>query len=146
MSAIEFNWKPTNRQLRQFGFISLFALPLAGWFLSGRPTPGSWENFHTLLLGGLAGAGALSAILAWTRPSLLKPFFILLSLIAFPIGLVVSEVIILAIYLFMFTPMALLFRLLGRDALQRDVDRDSTKTYWSPKRQAPDVKSYFRQS
>ena len=146
MSAIEFNWHPTNRQLRQFGLMALFGLPFIGWMLCGRPTPTTWESFHTYLLGGLAGTGILSALLAGFRPQTLKPFFLLLSLLAFPIGLIVSEVVTLVIYLLVFTPVAFVFRLIGRDALHREVNRNSAETYWSPKSQPPDVKSYFRQS
>lgn len=146
MTAIEFNWNPTDRQLRQFGFIALVALPLAGWMLSGRPTPETWQTFHTPLLGSLAAAGVLSASLARFWPRALKPAFVLLSLITWPIGLVVSEVIILSIYFFLFTPLALLFRIIGRDALDRRIDRSATETYWRAKRQPAGPKSYFRQS
>ena len=43
-----------------------------------------------------------------------------------------------------FTPMALVFRLIGRDALARR--RVNAQTYWAPKAAPTDVKSYFRQS
>ena len=35
MKLVELNWNPTNRQLRQFAIICLFALPLAGWLWGG---------------------------------------------------------------------------------------------------------------
>jgi hypothetical protein len=47
-------------------------------------------------------------------------------------------------YFGVITPVALLFRLLGRDALQRRF-QPQTDTYWRPKPGATDVHSYFRQ-
>jgi hypothetical protein len=40
--------------------------------------------------------------------------------------------------------MAFLFRVMGRDALQRRIDRDA-KSYWQPKAQPRDAGSYYRQ-
>jgi hypothetical protein len=48
-------------------------------------------------------------------------------------------------YFVIFLPVAIVFRLIGRDALQRVLNR-SAATYWQPKRQAADARSYFRQS
>ena len=45
----------------------------------------------------------------------------------------------------LFTPVALLFRLIGRDALSLR-RRAGTASYWKPKPAAPAVRSYFRQS
>jgi hypothetical protein len=43
----------------------------------------------------------------------------------------------------MVTPVALFFRLIGRDTLSRR-HRPEIKTYWVPKRQVSDLSSYFR--
>ena len=40
-------------------------------------------------------------------------------------------------------PVGLAFRLFGRDPLQLKMDRHSS-TYWQPKKQPRDVRSYFR--
>lgn len=92
-----------------------------------------------------AVAGLVMGILAWLQPSLLKYVFIGATLAAFPIGFVLSELIILLIYVFLFVPVALVFRCIGRDALHRKLDR-AAKTYWTPKEAPKDLESYFRQS
>ena len=62
----------------------------------------------------------------------------------FPIGWTMSKVIMAVIFYGVFTPVAVLFRLMGRDALhlRRQPNAD---TYWLPKPQAAGVGQYFRQ-
>jgi len=144
VAAVEINWAPSERQLRQFGFIGLAAVPVLCWFFSGAPSPSTWGAPTTLMICGVA-AGLVMGILAWLQPSLLKYFFIGATLAAFPIGFVLSEVIIFLIYALLFVPVAFVFRFIGRDALQRQLDREA-KTYWTAKETPKDLESYFRQS
>ena len=135
MKLVEINWKPTDRQLRQFGAICLVALPVIGWFWSANITA----------IGILAGVGLLLAVGGWIWPQILKPIFLGLSLVATPIGMVVGELAMLFIYYAVFLPFGLVFRAIDRDALQMRVQRGS-KTYWQPKKQATSAASYYRQS
>ncbi len=145
MSIVDLNLHPTERQLRQFGFIALAGLPLVAWVLSGMPGPDGWQSAHNTLIGGLAAVGLILAVVGVFRPRLLKPAFLVASLIALPIGFVLGELILLVIFWTTFTPVALVFRLFGRDALQRKVDR-SRDSYWQDKAQPQDVGRYYRQS
>ena len=79
------------------------------------------------------------------RPSLLRIPFLGAMLVALPFGIVISELILLAIYFLVFAPVALWFKLMGRDALERRLDR-AAASYWRPKAQPRGVESYFRQS
>jgi hypothetical protein len=67
-----------------------------------------------------------------------------LTIITFPIGVVVGEVVMMAIYFAVFLPIGMIFRLMRRDALERGIDK-SAPTYWQPKKQPAKVDSYFRQ-
>lgn len=145
MKMVEMNWQPTERQLRQFGMISLIAVPLAGWLFMHRPMPGTWSSTQGVILGILFMSGLLMAFLSLVSPRLLRWPFLALCLVGLPIGMIVSELVIAAIYFLVFTPMALLFKLIGRDALQRKLEPDAV-TYWQAKRQASGPASYFRQS
>lgn len=146
MSHIQINWKPKDRQLKQFGLISLVGFPLAGWVLSGLPGWKTvWSDGSTAAVCSLMLLGVTLATLGFVRPQLLKPVFLLLSLVTFPIGLVVSEVVVLTVYVTAFVPMGLFFRLTGRDAMQRTIDRNRP-SYWEVKPQSTGPKSYFRQS
>lgn len=138
MKLIEINWKPDDRQLRQFGLICLPGLPLAGWLV----TRGHGSN--STVIGLLAGIGLSFAIAAMIRPGLLKYVFLAATVVTLPIGMVVSEVILVLIYFGLFTPIALLFRLMGRDALDR-AWKVRDKSYWVPHQQATDAARYFQQ-
>jgi hypothetical protein len=139
------NLNPTPRQLGQFACAGVLLMPFAAWMLSGRPLGVAWQPQHTLLIGGLFALGLIFVALSYLAPRALRPIFIAATLATFPIGFVISEILLAAIYFLVFTPVALLFRLVGRDALDRKIDR-SAKSYWQAKQQPRDVASYFRQS
>lgn len=145
MAAIDLNLDPTPKQLRQFGWIATLALPLAGWLFMHRPSIGEIHGNRLLVLGILAALGVVCGALASVRSELLKWPFVALSVATFPIGLVVGECVLLLIYGVAFVPMALLFRVLKRDALQRKLSPDAA-SYWQPKAQPSQVSHYYRQS
>ncbi len=145
MKLVEINWRPGNRQLRQFGLIALVALPFLGWWFGGRPGLTGWTPGQQLAVGILASIGLVLGGIGLVRPQLLRYVFLAAMIVALPIGLVISEVILLLIYYGMFAPIGLFFRLTNRDALKRTIDRRAS-TYWSPKAQPTNVDSYFRQS
>jgi hypothetical protein len=145
MALIDIHWKPSDRQLRQFGWIALIALPLAGWLFSGKPWPAEATGVQRAVIGALAAVGILAAVLAVAQPQALRWPFIGATLVALPIGLVVGEVVLVVIYFGLFLPVSVIFRLLGRDALERGIDRKRT-SYWQAKPQPSGPESYFRQS
>ena len=135
MKLVKMNWRPTDRQLRQFGVIAMVALPLVAWIWGGTPA----------VIGAMATVGAALAAVGWVWPPVLKPLFVTLSLVAIPIGLVISELALILMYFGLFLPTGLIFRLIGRDALERKFDREAP-TYWRPKKTPTDPASYLRQS
>ena len=134
MSLVEFNWQPSDRQLRQFGGVSVLALPLIGWLWSAS----------SMTLGILAIAGLTIATIGWIRPKWIKPVFLGLAVVATPIGMVLGELMIFLIYGLVFVPMAVCFRLIGRDSLRRKGTKQDS--YWEPIKQPKDLTSYYRQS
>jgi hypothetical protein len=134
MKLVEINWNPTDRQLRQFGWICVIALPLVGW-IWGADLP------VLLVIGGI---GLALSMVGLALPGVLKPIFLALTIVATPIGLILGEVAMLLVYFGVFLPIGLAFRLAKRDALQ--LKRDSTATsYWQLKKQTRSVASYYRQ-
>ncbi len=125
---------PSVKTLRQFaGLCLLFFGSLGVWHLShGRTGLG----VAVLLLATIGLPG-----LVW--PKCLRPVFVGWLMAVFPIGWLVSHVLLTVVYYGLFTPMAVVFRLRGRDALRlRPV---SLESYWQPKAQPAGVTSYFRQ-
>src|SRR5204863_7614358 len=77
-------------------------------------------------------------------PSFSQRFYDFLKTTAKPAEWLVSQVVTAVVYYGVFTPVGLLFRLIGRDVLRRQFDRDA-ETYWKPVDAPPDARRYFRQ-
>ena len=129
--------RPSTRILRQFAAAWLFFLLLAGMHQYVT------RNHHTagvvllLLAVGLGGLGL-------SRPGAVRWLFIGCMVLTYPIGWVVSQVMLMLMFYCIITPVALFFKLTGRDLLIRKPDRART-SFWEPKSPSPDVSSYFRQ-
>lgn len=134
MALIEANWRPTTRQLRQFGVACLVAFPLLGWI---------WGAAASVLLW-LVVAGAACALVGFVFPKLLVPLFVGITAVTLPIGIVVGELGLLFLYFFVLLPIGLTFRLLGRDPLEREADPEA-ESYWRARGQGVDPASYYRQ-
>ncbi|HYN06263.1 MAG TPA: hypothetical protein VES67_02635 [Vicinamibacterales bacterium] len=124
------------RLLRQFaGLWLVFWGGLAAWQLyQGRPT-------RAAVLGGLAVA--LGAV-GLARPETIRPFFAALNAIARPIGAVMTRIVLGIAYYGLFTPLALVFRAMGRDPLFRQ-RRSGATTYWTARTGTQEPRRYFRQ-
>lgn len=134
---IRIDWQPGEAKLRQFGWISLVGFGLLAsmaWFRFGSQPVAS----------ALCGLAVLAPVIGMLRPGLLKFLYLGLSLLALPIGFVVSNLLLLSIFLLVFTPVALIFRLIGRDELRLRLTR-AAPTYWNtydPEKRNPS--SYYR--
>ena len=67
----------------------------------------------------LAGLALVVGLLGLVAPRLIRPIYVGWMIAAFPIGWVMSHVVQALILYGLFTPVALVFRLIGRDALYR---------------------------
>jgi hypothetical protein len=130
--------RPTERILRQFGGLWLLVLGgLAGW-------NGLVHGNHGRALG-LGTLGILVGILSVIKPRAVEPLFTGLMMLTYPIGWLVSRILLVVLFYGMFTPLALFFRLIGRDTLTRR-RRPDQPSYWVTKPGASDVRRYFRQT
>src|SRR5262249_49494445 len=106
-----------------------------------------WHGFVT----GNRTAAIVFAVLALAvgplglfRPQAIRLLFVGLMILTFPIGWVVSRILLAFLFYVVFTPVGLVFKLLGRDPLSRR-RQPNKDTYWAPKVVATDARSYFRQ-
>jgi hypothetical protein len=76
-------------------------------------------------------------------PHVRKPIYVSWMYAVMPIGVVVSYLVLAAIYFLILTPMGFVRRMFG-DPLQRRFDRQAV-TYWSPSRSRNDKRDYLRQ-
>jgi saxitoxin biosynthesis operon SxtJ-like protein len=128
---------PSARTLRQFaGLWIVFFAALAAWQGFGREK----TSLGWVLLALALTVGPIGLI----RPQLLRWLYVGWMIAVFPIGWVVSRVMLAVLFYGVFTPLGLAMRLAGRDVLQLRRPAGRT-TYWVPKPAATDLRSYFRQ-
>ena len=128
---------PSRKMLRQFaGAWLVFFLCWAAWmgFKKGNAGPGS----------ALAVVAVVVGVAGLIKPSLLRWIFVAWMVLAFPIGWLISLVMLLILFYGVFTPVALLLRWRGRDALRLKQPASGT-SFWLDKHTPLDVRSYFRQ-
>ena len=146
MALIRLNLNPTAKELRQFGFIALGAFGLLGALLYWHVVP-LWRVFGaaTPTVAYVVWAvGALSAFLSMVAPKMNRPLFVGLSVVAYPIGVVMSYVIMGAFFFLILTPLGSIFRLAGRDPLRRRFDA-TARSYWISRKAAAKTDRYFSQ-
>ena len=111
MALIELKTNPTPRDLKWFGLILLAFLGFVGGIV--------WLRTGSLAAPRVLWAiGAALAAVYYVVPPLRKPMFVGWSYLTYPIGWVVSHVLLSAIFFALITPMAVLFRWTGRDSLR----------------------------
>jgi hypothetical protein len=135
MSAFVIPWHPSSRTLRQFAGLWLICVGLLAWRCGLASGHGAGVVLGALALGiGVAGL---------MRPAWVRPLFVALTMLTLPVGWAVSNLLLVVVFFGLFIPIAFIFRLLGRDVLERRFrpDRDS---YWEPKAQPVDLARYFR--
>ena len=143
---IDINLKPDQKILKQFGLICLVGFMMLGGLVFWRSGLfglefGAAAKPVAYSLWGIAGLSGLFSLVA---PRANLPLYVGLTVLTYPIGYVVSHVIMGIIFFGMLTPLALIFRLIGRDALHRRFDQRS-KSYWEDSKPAKDPRRYFRQ-
>jgi hypothetical protein len=93
----------------------------------------------------VAATALLVGPVGLVRPRSVRFVFAGAMALAKPIGWVVSHAVLAAIFYLVITPLALVFRLSGRDALARRSGRGAP-THWAPRRQRTDPWQYLNQS
>jgi hypothetical protein len=143
---IEIDFNPDDRTLRQFGWIALVGfggIALLAWFellifSFGLGAARPW------VAGIAAGLGLLAGLFSLAYPRANRPIFVGLAVITFPIGFVLSYVILGFLFYVLIAPVGLFMRVIGRDPLHRSYAREAP-SYWSECRAARPRESYFKQ-
>ncbi len=128
---------PSHRVVRQFAALCFLLLGLLGILQAAR-------HGRPVLGAALILVGATCLLAGWWAPSVFRWVFTAAMLLAFPIGFVVAQVILALLFLLVFTPLGLLLRLRGRDAMMR-ARKPAGATYWEDRPPAPEAARYLRQ-
>jgi len=137
MQWSEVTARPSTRTLRQFAALFLIVFTIAAGLRVWRGDTGT-------LTIALAVAGLTVGLVGLVRPDAIRYVYTGWMIAAFPIGWTISRVIVTLLFYVVFTPFALVFRLLGRDALR--LRRGPTvTTYWIETKGAEPPESYYAQ-
>jgi hypothetical protein len=138
MSVIQINRSPTLRQLRQFGLIWMGFVAFFGVL--------AWFKFDNQSLAkGFWIAAVVVPCIGWLLPSFMRLVFVGMSYLAWPIGFVVSHVVLAGVYYLVLTPIGLLMRLSRYDPMKRRFDREADSYWESRSDEAVQASRYFRQ-
>lgn len=143
---VELNLRPDARTLRQFGWIALGGFGLLallawnGWLVFAHLGEATRASV-ALALAALAG---VSAFFSLVYPKANLPIYLGLTIAAFPIGFVLSYVIMGTLFYVVIAPVGLLMRLFGHDPMDRRF-RPEAKSYWLDARPPRARDSYFKQ-
>lgn len=138
MALVSLNLKPSEKQLRDFGDIALCMCNLVGLVLmwaAGLPM----KAFIVFCI-----IGVVIYLLSRISLKLVRPVYIGLIALTFPIGWVVSHVVMAVFYFVVIGGAGLVFKLLKRDPLHRAFE-PQTPSYWIPRRHKRTAKDYFHQ-
>ena len=139
MGLIEVKKDFTRRELMLFGpFFVLFNI-LVGGILWWRH--GTFGIDVYSIWGGIVG---LLVVAYYVIPPLRRPLYLGWLYAVFPIGFVISHVILIIIYYLVITPVGLLMRIVGYDPMHRKFD-SSASSYWVPRDEITDNSRYFKQ-
>lgn len=130
-------FQPSDSTVRQFAGLWIVVF-------GGTAAYQGWIRERPTLALALAALGAVVGLVGLAAPKLVRPIYTAWMIAAFPIGWVVSHVVLALIFYGVLTPVALGFRLFGRDALQRR-PRPELDSYYVPKAAPADPRLYFRQ-
>jgi hypothetical protein len=137
MSLIAINWRPDKKTLTEFSEFGMF-------FLGMVAAPLAYFRGHATVAGILWVAAVALRLTGILRPTALRRVYVGLMVVTWPIGWVVSHLALGLLYYGVFTPIALVFRAIGRDSMARRFDRDA-KTYWEPYNPDRGLDRYLRQ-
>lgn len=133
LSSLPLN--PTERTLRQFAgmWFLVFLAAALRQFIHGHKMVGT-----VLILIGLIGAAGL------VKPPIVKHLFLSATIAAFPVGWVVTQVILAVMFYAVLTPIALICRWRGRDPLQLR-QQSQRSSFWGTRGDPPPPENYLQQ-
>lgn len=138
MSLIEINLHPSHKELRNFAVIALIASAIISLLLYVL------KGLAIQLVAIIFAAGFIIFLSSFVCLKITRIIYLSLILVTFPIGYVVSFILLAAFYFLLLTPLGLFFRLIGRDSLCRKFDLNA-KSYWLSRQSPKNLDSYFHQ-
>lgn len=137
-------FNPDTQTLRRFGwiaavvFLGVCACCYGRW---GRLSTLS-ETARVLVSVAALAVSVGSMIASLMAPQYNRPLYILLSVLAYPMGVMTEWILLLGLFFLVITPVAIVSRWLGHDPLRLKSPRE--ETYWRPVSARRSTDRYFR--
>ncbi len=137
MALIEFKGRPSGRELAWFGLVMLALFGAIGAMLL-------WRAGSMTAASIVWSVGAGLVVLFYCVRPLRLPIYLAWMFAVYPIGWLLSHVLMGVIYFLLITPTAFVMRLFRVDPLKRRLDADAP-TYWEDLPPETDRSRYFSQ-
>ena len=124
---------PSNRK---FGYFCMFMFGVGGIYL--------YDGVMTIMLYMLSALFVATLLVILGKPSLLLPFNRGWMWIGYLLGRVISPVVLGVIFFFLITPIALIFKISGRDELRLKLSK--AQSHWKERSPiGPEAESFKNQ-
>lgn len=135
---IQINKNPSRTELLWFGLLLAAVFALAGAM--------SLRRAHSVRSAQIIWtASALLVSLYYLIPPLRRPIYVGSISLTYPLGWIMSHLILIAVFYLVVTPLGLLMRLSGRDSMTRRF-APGRQSYWVEHDPSGSTDRYFRQS
>jgi hypothetical protein len=138
MFLAEINWHPSRKELRVFAIIALIAAAVVALLLY------RFRGLGIRWVAVIISLGVAILLSSFVSLKVTRAIYLGLVLATLPIGLLISFLLLAIFFFGILTPLAVIFRLIGRDSLQRKFDPD-TDSYWTTHQQPDNLDRYYNQ-
>ena len=137
MALLEVYRNPSRRELSWFGLLLFVFFGLVGGLVL-------WRSGSLTVSATIWSVGGILALVYYAVRPLRLAMFRGWMFAAYPIGFVISHLILGIVFFLVITPIGLVMRLVGRDPMTRKFDR-SADSYWTRRNPESRAERYFRQ-
>ena len=134
---IHIDHNPSPKQLIVFGILWIVFFSFWGMAVSQD------KGLHWLAILLWSTAIAIPAA-GYIWPGIIRTVYVTAAYVTFPIGMVISSIILMVIYYLVLTPIGVVLQLAGYDPMKRNFDR-TAGTYWSMRKPEIETERYFKQ-
>ena len=137
MAVIDINWNPSRKELRVFAVLQVVFFAIIATVLYNK-------SGSTTLPIAIVAVSAVVGVIGFFVQPFMRAIYVVWMFAVWPIGLVVSHVVLAIVFYLVLTPIGIIMKLCGRDPMERKFDKHAG-TYWIPRQQESDTRRYFRQ-
>ena len=136
MAILDVSWNPSRRDLRVFAALQPAFWGIIAWY--------RWRAEQTNLALILLAVGITLGVVGFLSEAFCRRLYVGWMVVFFPVGWVVSHVVMALVFYLVLTPIGLVMRLSGHAPIPPGFDRQAA-SYWTPRPPAPPLERYFRQ-